>query len=138
MDFTKWIREGIKHPRPAIYLKVISVFMVLGALSHLASILSVAGRPWAAKPLHFQIADLVLLTTNLVLAWGLWRRRLWAVIGWIAAAVFFQAIPILLFTESFAAGPRERTILYTMLATNAILLGVFFALLPRKKGGTPR
>jgi len=60
MDFTKWIREGIKHPRPAIYLKVISVLMLLGALSRLASILSIVGGPWSWRPLQVRVADVVL------------------------------------------------------------------------------
>jgi len=128
------VREGIAHPRVAIYLKVVAVFSLLGALSHLGSILGVIGGSWVDKPLHFRIADLLLLTAALALAWGLWRTRFWGVVAWVAVVVLLQAVPILLFTEFFAPGPRERTTLYGLLATNAVLLGAFLLLLPRKKG----
>ena len=134
MSFANWIREGIAHPRVAIYLKVIAVFIFLGAFSHLASILGFIGGSWVDKPLRIRIADLLLLTTDLVLPWGLWRTRFWAVVAWVAAVVLLQAVPFLLFTEFFAPGPRERTTLYGLLATNAVLLGAFLLLLPRKKG----
>jgi len=132
MDFAKWVREGMTHPRVAIYLKVVAVFSLLGALSHLVSIMGIRGS-WVDKPLQFLIGDPLLLLVDLVMAWGLWRTRSWAVVVWVAAVVFLQAVPFLLFTELFAPGPRERTTLYSLVAVDFVLLGVFFLLLPRKK-----
>ena len=132
MKITKWVREGMVHPRPAIYLKVVAVFALLGALSHLGSIMGMRGS-WVEKPLQFLIGDPLLLLANLVIAWGLWRTRFWAVVVWVAAVVLLQAVPFLLFTELFAPGPRERTTLYSLVAVDFVLLGVFFLLLPRKK-----
>ncbi|MBP1597566.1 MAG: hypothetical protein H6Q05_2943 [Acidobacteria bacterium] len=74
MDFAKWVREGMTHPRVAIYLKVVAVFSLLGALSHLVSIMGIRGS-WVDKPLQFLIGDPLLLLVDLVMAWGLWRTR---------------------------------------------------------------
>jgi hypothetical protein len=55
------------------------------------------------------------------------------VVGWVGAVLLLQFIPFLLFTEFFATNPRERTMLYGLLAAHAALLGVFFVLLRGKK-----
>ncbi|MFC1595485.1 hypothetical protein ACFL3X_01065 [Gemmatimonadota bacterium] len=134
MDYIKWIRENIAHPRVAIYLKVVAVFIFLGALSHLGSILNLLGRPsWGTQPLYFQVLDVTLLLVNLVLAWGLWQTRFWAVVGWVAAVVLLQCVPFLFFTDLFASSVRERAMLYSMLVTHAVILGAFLLLLPRRK-----
>ena len=78
MNFVKWVREGISHPRVAIYLKVVAILMLLSALSHLGSILGIIGGPWVSKSWLFQVADLLLLPISLVMAWGLWKTMFWA------------------------------------------------------------
>ena len=108
--------------------------MLLSALSHLGSILSLTGTSWAARPLHFRVGDMVLLPVTLALAWGLWRTRFWAVVGWVAAVLLLQFIPFLLFTEFFATNARERAMLYGQLMIHAALLGVLGVLLLRRKG----
>ena len=135
MDFINWVRGGIALPRVAIYLKVLAVFFLLGALSHLASLMGLSGGPWVNKPWYFRAADLVLLPAGLVTAWGLWRARFWGVVAWVAAAVFLQVVPILLFLQFTAPGPRLRVTWYCMLAIHAAMLGAFLLLLPRKKAG---
>ena len=135
MSFAAWIRDGIAQPRVAIYLKVLAIFGLLGALSHLASILSLYGTSWAAKPLQLRIADLVLLPVDLALAWGLWRTKAWAVIGWLAAMLFLQFVPILVFGEFFATSARQRAMLNNLLVTNAVMLGLFALLFLRRKRG---
>jgi hypothetical protein len=122
----------------AIYLKVIAVILFLGALSHLASILSISGISWASRPVQFRVADLVLLLVDLVVAWGLWRTRFWGVVGWVAAVVFLQFIPFLFFTDYFATTVRERATLHGLLASQVVLLGVFAVLLFCGKGRSAR
>jgi hypothetical protein len=134
MNFVKWVREGIAHPRVAIYLKVVAILMLLSALSHLGSIVGIIGGTWVAKPWLFRVADLLLLPVNLVLAWGLWRTMFWAVVTWLAAAVLLQAIPFLLFGEFFASSPSEQTMHYGQVGFHAIMFGILLLLLPRKKG----
>ena len=69
IEYAEWIREQISHPRVAIYLKAVAVFMLLGALSHLASVMSVPGRPsWGTQPLYIQVLEILLLIVDLVLA----------------------------------------------------------------------
>jgi hypothetical protein len=121
MNFVKWVREGIAHPRVAIYLKVVAILMLLSALSHLGSIVGIIGGTWMAKPWLF-------------LAWGLWRTMFWAVVTWLAAAVLLQAIPFLLFGEFFASSPSEQTMHYGQVGFHAIMFGILLLLLPRKKG----
>jgi cytochrome c oxidase subunit IV len=134
MSFVKWVRDGIAHPRVAIYLKVIAVLMLLSALSHLGSIMGIVGGSWVTKPWLFRIADLLLLPISLVLAWGLWRTMFWAVVAWLVAVVLFQAVPFLLFGKFFALDPSEQTMHYGQVAFHIIMLGILLVLLPRKKG----
>ena len=92
IKFVNWIREGITHPRVAIYLKIVAILMLLSALSHLGSIIGIIGGTWVVKPWQFRVADLLLLPTCLVLAWGLWKTMFWAVVFWLAVVILFQAI----------------------------------------------
>ena len=135
MTWVERVQGVIRTRRVVIFLRVLSVFCLLGALSHLGSILSLAGPPWPSKPLFFRIADLVMLPSNLVLAWGFWRNRAWAVFAWLGVVLFLQFIPILflLFTDAFAIDPIQRRAFYGMLAAHAALVALFFLLLPRKK-----
>jgi len=133
MSISKWVREGITLPRVAIYLKVTAVFFWLGAVSHLNSVMGLVGGPWMSKPWYFRTADLVLLPANLVIGWGLWRTRFWGVVGWVAAVVLLQAVPMLLSMRYATPDLRLRVTWYCMLATHAVMLGVFLLLLPRKR-----
>ena len=133
MNFIKWIRYGVAYPRVAIYLKVIAVLMILSAFSHIGSILGIIGGSWAAKPWLFRVADLLLLPTCLVMAWGLWKTKFWAVVMWPLAVLIFQAIPFLFFDELFASGPEERMMHYGQVVFHIVMLGILFLLLPRKK-----
>ena len=102
MSLAAWIRDGIAQPRVAIYLKVLAVFGLLGALSHLASILSLTGTPWGSRPLRFQAFDVMLLLANWTLAWGLWRTRFWAVV----TSVSRSCLAVAMSTRS--AGSRKN------------------------------
>lgn len=133
MGFLTWVRDGLALPRASIYLKVLAVFFLCGALSHFASIMGFVGGPWASKPWYFRAGDLVLLPVNSVLAWGLWRTRFWAVVGWVAAVIFLQALPLLLLLRLSAPDPRLQATWYSMLVIHAVLLAVFLLLLRRKK-----
>ena len=122
-------QEAINSRRVSVFLKVLSVFLLLGAASHLGSILGIGSTPWLARPLLFRIADLVMLPLNLILAWGLWRSRLWAVFTWLACILLLQFGPFLLFTDHFASSPMEKRTLLGLLATHAFLVSVFLLLL---------
>jgi hypothetical protein len=134
MNFVKWVREGITHPRVAVYLKVVAILMFLSALSHLGSIMGIIGGSWLAKPLLFRLADLMLLPISLVLTWGLWRTKFWGVVSWVAAIILFQAVPFLFFGKFFASDPNEQTMHYGQVVFHAIMLVILLLLLPRKKG----
>ncbi len=134
MNFVKWVRDGIAHPRVAIYLKVVAVLMFLSALSHFGSIMGIIGGSWVAKPWLIRIADLLLLPISLIMAWGLCRTMFWAVVAWLAAVVLFQAVPFLFFGKFFASGPSEQMMHYGQVVFHAIMLGILLLLLPRKKG----
>jgi len=135
MNTISWIRDGIAQRRAAVYMKVIAVFFCLAALSHLAGIMGLGGGSGVDRPWYFRAADPVLLLVNLVIAWGLWRTKLWAVVGWLVAVVFLQVVPMLLLIQFTAPDPRLRATWYGMMATHAVLLAVFFALLRHKKAG---
>ena len=133
MKWVERVQSAVRTRRVAIFLRVLSVFCLLGALSHLGGILGLVGPPLPSKPLLFKIGDSVLLPTNLVLAWGLWKKRPWAVFAWLAAIVILQAIPIviLLVTDAFATDPTQRRAFYGLLATNVTLVAIFLLLLPK-------
>jgi hypothetical protein len=133
----KWVERvqwAVRTRRVGIFLRVLSVFCLLGAFSHLGGILGLVGPPLQTKPLLFHIGDSVLLPTNLVLAWGLWKKRPWAVFAWLAAIVLLQAIPIfiLLVTKAFATDPTQQRAFYSILATHAALVAIFLFLLPKR------
>jgi len=136
MNAISWVREGIAQRRVAIYMKVMAVFFLLAALSHLASIMGLGGGSGADTPWYFRAADPVLLVANVVIAWGLWRTKLWSVFGWLAAVVFLQVVPMLLMIQFTSPDPRLRATWYAMMATHAVLLAVFFALLRHKKASS--
>ena len=127
------VHQGVGTRRVVIFLRVLSVFCLLGALTHLGGLFGQVGPPLSSKPLLFTIGDSVLLPTNLVLAWGLWRKRPWAVFAWLAAIVFLQVIPIviLLVMDAFGTDPVQERAFYGMLATHAMLVAIFLILLPR-------
>jgi hypothetical protein len=123
------IQEAINTRRVSVFLKVLSGLLLLGAASHLGSILGIGGTPWLSRPLLFRVADSVMLPLNLIMAWGLWKARLWAVFAWLACILLLQFVPFLLFTAHFASSPVERRTLYGLLATHASLVGIFLLLL---------
>jgi hypothetical protein len=133
MKCIKWIQDGIAHRRVAIYLKIIAILMLLSALTHLGSIMGIIGGTWMDKPLLFRVADILLLPIGLVLAWGLWKPRFWAVVVWFAAVVLFQIIPFLFFGKFFASNAEEQTMLYGQVGLHAITFVIFFVFLPRTK-----
>jgi hypothetical protein len=133
INFIQWIQDGIAHRRVAIYLKVIAILMFLSALTHLSSIMGFISGPWMAKPLLFRVADLLLLPIGLVLGYGLWKSRFWAVVAWFAAVVLFQVIPFLFFGKFFAPSGKEQSMLYVQVGFHAITFIIFFMILPRMK-----
>ena len=133
MKCIKWIQDGIAHRRVAIYLKIIAILMLLSALTHLGSIMGIIGGTWMDKPLLFRVADMLLLPIGLVLAWGLWKPRFWAVVVWFAVVVLFQVIPFLFFGKFFASSAEEQTMHYGQVGSHAITFVIFFVLLPRTK-----
>lgn len=84
-----------------------------------------------------RIAGSVLLSTNLVLAWGLWRKRVRGVFAWLATILLLQVIPILflLVTGAVATDPVQRRAFYGLLGTPVTLVAVFLLLFPRKNRG---
>lgn len=122
-------QQSISTRRVSVFLKILSVFLLLGAASHLGSILGVGGTPWSAKQLLFRIADSVMLPLNIIMALGLWRAKLWAVFTWLACILLLQFVPLLLFTNHFASSPIEVRTIYGLLVTHALLVGVFLLLL---------
>ncbi len=128
MTFLERARESISTRRVSVFLKILSVLFLLGAASHLSSILGVGGTPWSSKPLLFRVADAVAFPLDVVVAVGLWRARIWAVITWLALIVFLQFVPMLLFTDRFAKGPTELRAIYGLLAAHALLVGIFLVL----------
>jgi len=122
-------QQAIKTRRVAVFLKVLSVLLLLGAASHLGSILGIGGTPWLARPLVFRVADTIMLPLNIIMAWGLWKAKLWAVLAWLVCILLFQFVPFLFFADHFASSPMEKRTLYGLLATHASLVTVLFLLL---------
>jgi hypothetical protein len=77
----------------------------------------------------FRIADSVMLPLNLIIAWGLWKTRLWAVFAWVVCIFFLQIVPILLFADRIASGSVAVRTLYGLLVTHASLVTIFLLLL---------
>jgi len=134
MKAAERIRKGLEDRWIVVYLRILAVFLFAGGLAHLGSILGVGGVQWMTRPLYVRVADPLLLAFNVGVGWGLWQRRYWAVVGWIAGIFLLQLIPFTLFISFFEASAVQRQTFLGLLAVHTLTLGIFLVLLFRRRG----
>ena len=120
---------AITRPWTGIYVRVLAVILAFGAAVHVGNIAGLPGTPWRETPLLWRVMDVVLLAFNLVVAFGLWQRRGWALPAFAAGIVLFQLVPYTLLRGQFARTVDEAAALNGLIGTHLLLLGVLAGLL---------
>lgn len=127
------VTESTSRTWTRIYLRILSLILLYGALIHFANISSLSGRQWSEVPLSWQVMDVVLLLFNLVVAVGLWRRRSWAVYAFVLGMLFLQILPYTLFRELFVLNAEDAATLNGLILTDLLLVAILVLLILLKK-----
>ena len=70
-----------------LILFIISAFYAYGALVHVLNMLSLTGFNWMDAPLKWQVLDAVYLVLDIAVVFGLYRRKLFAIVAFYTAAI---------------------------------------------------
>ena len=127
------IAEALTQPWLSIYVRVLAVVLVYGAVMHVGNMLGLTGKPWMQTPLLFRVMDVVLLVFNLAVAVGLWLRHSWAVVAVVAGLVLLQIVPYTVFRRHFIQTPQDAQTLNGLIGTELVLLLILGVLLWLKR-----
>ena len=125
-----YLKEACNQPWTRIYLRVLAVIFVWAALVHFANLLGFGEKPWV--PFAWRTGDIVYAVVDTAVAIGLWKRATWGVILFLLA-IASQFVIYTVFVEFFAFTTEHRQTINGLLASEAILLVVFVALLILRK-----
>ena len=123
----------LRYPWTARYAKFLALVLLYGATVHLGNMAGLAETPWLATPLLWRGMDVVLLSFDLVAAIALWRGFPWSV--WLAFSgiILLQVVPYTVLRSQFILNPEDAQTLNGLLATEALIFGIFALLLWLKK-----
>ena len=127
------INDALRAKWTPIYVRVLAVALACGASVHLANMLGLSGAPWSHSPLLWRALDVVLIVFNLVVGAGLWFRRPWAVIAFVAGMIAFQLVPYSLFRAQFVLTPAHGQALNALLATELLMIAILVTLIGLRK-----
>ena len=99
--------HAVSQPWTGLYLRVLAVILVYGALVHVGNILGLTGVPWQDTPSLWRTMDLVLLLFNVVVGVGLWQRQPWAVVALVGGVIVLQVVSYTVFRNQFVRGPED-------------------------------
>ena len=116
----------------AIYLRILALIIAYGALIHGTNLIGLGEMPWAEMPLTWKIGDIVYGILDTVTAIGLWQRTVWGIFSFLGA-IASQFLLYTIFIDYFAFTSQQRDTIYGLLATELILVLVFFVLFMFKK-----
>ncbi|MDY6902530.1 MAG: DUF6163 family protein [Cyanobacteriota bacterium] len=111
-----------------IYLRIIALFYLYGAIVHYANLLGFGEIPFPEEPLSWQIADIsyAILATFTVI--GLWLKTSWGIVFFFLSAVS-QLILYIGFPQWFAFTPEQQQLLWGMVTFHVVTLFIFCGLL---------
>ena len=127
-----YLEEACNRPWTGIYLRVLAVIFVWTALVHFANLLGFGEKPWGEMPFAWRAGDVVYAIVDTAVVIGLWKRATWGVILFLLA-ITSQFVIYTAFIEFFAFTSEHRQTINGLLASEAILLVVFVALLIFRK-----
>ncbi|MEM1394593.1 MAG: DUF6163 family protein [Cyanobacteria bacterium P01_D01_bin.116] len=122
------IFESRHKPSMGIYLKILALFYLYGAIVHYANLLGFGEMLFTEEPLSWQVADIsyaILATFTFI---GLWLKTQWGIIGFFSSAVS-QLILYLVFPHWFAFNLEQQRLLWSMIIFHLVTLSIFFVLL---------
>ncbi len=111
----------------AIFLRILAVFYVIGALRHIGHILGFGEMPWLDSWLSWQISDVVYGTLSVIAAIGLFQQKAWGVAAFLFIA-FSQIILFGLLPGLFAFKAAHWTWLQIMIGAHIVSLAIYFTL----------
>jgi hypothetical protein len=111
-----------------VYLWLLAGLFAFGAYVHLSNIFGFRGQKWRDWPLHWQIADIVLLVLDVTVIAGAVLRHGIAVFAFLVTAglqmVLYGFVP-----HRFAETPAQAKALRSIIYLDVALLAVFAGLL---------
>ena len=130
-------RQSLSSRWTGIYLKFLASVLGYGATVHVGSKLGLGGRAWSEIPFHYRLMDVVLLVFNVVTGVGLWNKKPWAALAFVAGLVLFQIVPYTVFREHFIQSAEDAATLNGLIGTELILLAILGVLIFSGKQRAP-
>ncbi len=111
-----------------IYLRIIALFYMYGAIVHYANLFGFGEIPFRESPLSWQIADISYAILDTFTVIGLWLKTRWGIVCFFLSAVS-QLILYISFPQWFAFTPEQQQLLWSMVIFHVVTLLIFFGLL---------
>ncbi|MEL7038196.1 MAG: hypothetical protein AAFO04_21650 [Cyanobacteria bacterium J06592_8] len=123
----KHIFESRQKLEMGIYLRVLSLVYLYGAVVHFANLLGFGELSWREMPLSWKLGDIFYGVLDPITAVGLWLKTTWGIAGFLLAAMS-QIILYLGFPAWFVFTPEHQQTLWSLVIFHLISLGIFFSL----------
>ncbi len=111
-----------------IYLKILGLFYLYGAIVHYANLLGFGEMPFIEEPLSWQIGDVSYGILDSLTFIGLWLKTRWGIVGFFTSASS-QLILYVGFPHWFAFTTEHRQLLWSMVIFHIATLLIFFGLI---------
>ncbi|MEL4895991.1 hypothetical protein [Crocosphaera sp. Alani8] len=129
----KRLRSSFPQYWTGIYLKLLSICLLYGALVHCANILSLGDVSWLDTPLHWRVMDVILLAFNGITSISLWYQSFYGTFAFFVGIIFLQIIPYTLFHQYFIINPEDIETLNGLMGTEILLITILIILMVAKK-----
>ena len=129
MQILEILAEAPKNTWTGIYVRILAVILMYGAVVHVGNIAGWTGTRWMDTPVLWRVMDVVLLAFNVVVAIALWMRLPWALIAFIGGIILLQLVPYTLFRSHFIQTPDQAQALNGLIATHLILFSILAGLI---------
>ncbi|MEM9926448.1 MAG: hypothetical protein AAF915_22295 [Cyanobacteria bacterium P01_D01_bin.50] len=111
-----------------IYLKILALFYLYGAIVHYANLLGFGEMPFMKEPLSWQIADVFYAILDSLTFIGLWLKTRWGMAG-LFLGVASQLILYIGFPHWFAFNQEQQQLLWSMVIFHFVTVLIFLGLL---------
>ena len=133
MPMYETIRSALQQPWTSIYVKLLALVLVYGAMVHIGNMAGLMGTPWLSTSMLWRGMDITLLIFDIVTAISLWCGAVWSVWLLFGGMLLLQFVPYTLLRSHFILKPEDAQTLDALLGTEALLLAIFALLLWLKK-----
>ena len=123
-----FILESRHKPIMGIYLRIVALLYLYGAIVHYANLLGFGEMPFAKEPLSWQIGDISYAILDTFTLGGLLLKTRWGIVCLFLSAIS-QLILYLGFPQWFAFNQEQQELLWSMVIFHLVTLSIFFGLL---------